>query len=169
MDSDPVSPAVNSQYGMALLAAGRLQESIEQYRKTIALLPTWPGPWLQIQTPLLGTGEYEEAIEAALTHARLRGRDSVLVRGAVEAGVRYAQTGEPQSFAVPEGMRMLGNGTLAYYALTGQREIALQALTRMVRGPANWQAAISDALHTRNLFGGDPRYQALLEEAGITW
>jgi tetratricopeptide (TPR) repeat protein len=166
---DPVSPAVNSQLGLALKAAGRGEESIDQYRKASALQPTASSPYLILGGLLLQAGEYDEAMEVALTHARLAGRDTVLVRGAVGAAVRYHETGEPQPFAVPEGMRMLGAGLLAYYALTGQRDVALQAFARLVRGPADWTAALTDAMYTRDLLADDPRYQALLEEAGITW
>ena len=38
-----------------------------------------------------------------------------------------------------------------------------------VRPGAYGVAALADALYASDLLGDDPRYQALLEEAGITW
>ena len=56
------------------------------------------------------------------------------------------------------------------YANTGQGDRALELFGEYVRGGAPMLAAVYHVLYGMgDLLGDDPRYQALLEEAGITW
>ena len=49
------------------------------------------------------------------------------------------------------------------------RERGLGAFESLVQSGRFDTAGLWDVLWTRDLLGDDPRYQALLEEAGITW
>ena len=101
------------------------------------------------------------ASEPRSTGSRLAGDDPAIARERIEAAARYAETGEAQSLSSP--------ASPDWYAGTGQRERALAAMGALVRAGSYFGAATQDALGTRDLLGDDTRYQALLEEAGITW
>ena len=167
--ADPVSPAVSNQLFLALSAAERDEEAVEQGRRTVELAPNWSMGWQGLAEALYAVGEYEEALEARLHSALLAGRDRTVVRGYHEAMTRYAQTGEPQLLSLPTDFVMSSRELMTFYAGTGQRERALEAFESLVQGGEIAAAGLWDVLWIRDLLGDDPRYQALLEEAGITW
>ena len=56
------------------------------------------------------------------------------------------------------------------YAQSGQHDRAIETLEDLyVRPGAYGLAALVHVMYASDLLGDDPRYQALLEEAGITW
>ncbi len=129
--------------------------------------------WLMGSTGLvwaqLAAGAYGEALDAQLTWARLSGADSVTARRSVEAVVRYKETGESQSISFPADYPLEGGGSEPlWYTATGQRGSALEALESLphVTLAIFHQRGMPGTL---DLLRDDPRYQALLEEAGITW
>ena len=152
-----------------MFGAKRYEDAVEQGRRTVELDPSWSTGWWELAEALFAVGEYEEALEARLNQARRMGADTAVVRGYHEAMTRHARTGEPESLTLPRDFATFTIGPSFIYAGTGQRERGLEAFEKLVKaGRADW-AARSDALWTRDLLGDDPRYQALLEEAGITW
>ena len=61
-------------------------------------------------------------------------------------------------------------GLIFLYAHTGQADRATDLIEdNLVRQGAYGWLAMLDVEHLSDLLGDDPRYQALLEEAGITW
>lgn len=120
---------------------------------------------------LLAAGEYEEAVDAALDGARLDpGTDPEVESNWIRAAVRYSQTGEPQPFQFPDGYLPMFRGPVAYTE-TGQRELALGALETLA-GAGMFERIAGYHVGTNRgygLFRDDPRYQAILDEAGITW
>ena len=75
----------------------------------------------------------------------------------------------PQVFDYPEDYELRRIGPATLYAETGQREKALQVAERLVQAGNYSRLASQDVYVFRDLLGGDPRYQALPAEAGITW
>ena len=56
------------------------------------------------------------------------------------------------------------------YVQTGQHGRAIETFEDLYVQPGAYGlAALVHVLHASDLLGDDPRYQALLEEAGITW
>ena len=169
MAADPVSPVISNQLWWALFVAKRYEEAVEQGRSIVELDPSWPLGWRELADALFAVGEYEEALEARLTRARLMGLDTAVVRGYHEAMIRYTQTGEPQSLSLPADFALPLLDLIPIYAATGQRDRAFEAFENLVQSKRfDWAAGL-DADWTRDLLGDDRRYQALLEEAGITW
>ena len=159
-EADPVSQIVNLDFGWALHIAGRAGEAVEQMRRTIELDPSWPRGWRDLSWILVEAGAYDEALDALLNS----GADSARARERVEAVARYVETGEAQSLSF--------SPSLPWVAATGQRERALERVDRYVQERNYFQFAYSHRrgiTGTSDLLGDDPRYQALLEEAGITW
>ena len=169
---DPVAQIVSRDLGLALWAAGRLDEAIEQWRRTIQLDPTWPRAWEDLSTLLVDAGEYDEALQAYMNWARLSDADSVQAREFLDSIIRYKETGEAQSFSLPNDYPGVSAFQVFPYSATGQREAALAGLERLLEERDYW--GIADTHYpgvwgTDDLLGDDPRYQALLAEAGITW
>ena len=80
--------------------------------------------------------------------------------------IRYRETGEPQTFSEIDGN---GFNLVWLYAQTGQPDRAIEIFENsLIRPGAYGLGAVLDLLYS-DLLGDDPRYQALLEEAGITW
>ena len=167
LELDPVARIISRNLGRSLWAAGRIDEAIEQHRETTALAPEWQGGWFDLSAALLEVGEYEEGQEAFGRYLEIANVDVQAARDAYEAAIRYHQTGHLQTFSDFEwGRRAL----IWLYTETGQSERLLPLLEEMVRAGNYGPAASLDARSPHSdLLRDDPRYQALLEEAGITW
>ena len=159
---DPVSPVISRRLGRDLRMVGRNEEAVEAFRETTALAPMWSSAWLTLGSALLASGEYDEGWEAWVTYARLANADVRAVREAHQAVIRYRETGEPQTLSEPPS-------TLQILALSGQADRLLERFEFRVRQGAYGRAAMNHVEWMRAVLGDDPRYQALLQEAGITW
>ena len=166
LELDPVSPVISRLVGHALATAGRTEEATEQYRTTTELDPNRSPAWRDLSRQLLEIGEYDEGIEAYVNAWQLRNRDVQVARSQYEEMIRYRETGEPQTFSdVDRGYRAIWA-----YALSGQHGRTITFFEDyLVRPGAYGLAAIVHVEYVSDLLGDDPRYQALLDEAGITW
>lgn len=172
VEIDPVSQSINEALAVALLIARRVDEAIDQYQRTIALNRSWRPAWRDLTFALLDAGAFDDALAAHLNWARLHGADSVTAREFVEAVARYKEIGEAQRFSFPADYPLSLGFQAVAYAATGQRERALELVESWVQEGDFREVAtrhIRGTRGTRDLLGDDPRYQALLEEAGITW
>ena len=115
---------------------------------------------------LLRIAEYNEGLEAWDNYVRLANVDVEPAREAYRAAVRFGETGEPQTFPDFDTPLLLA---IWLYAHTGQAHRASEFFETFVRSGAYGIAALSDAWYASDLRGGDPLYDALLAEAGITW
>lgn len=166
LELDPVSRVISLVSGEVFLLGGRMEEAIEQLRETIDLAPEWPNAWFHLGHALFIEGRYDEGLEAWLNSARLENLDVTIPTAAYQAMVRYRETGKPQTFPDhDENPR----GQIVMYAESGQPDRAIELFEVFVRSGAYGWAGHAHSLPTGDLLGGDPRYQALLEEAGITW
>ena len=112
-------------------------------------------------------GEYGEGLEAWANGMRLLDADLEAATAAYQAAIRYRETGVPQTFS---DFEMHPAGLFLLYAYSGQPDRAIELFEgQLVRPRAYGWAALLDAVPTSDLLSDDPRYQALLEEAGITW
>jgi len=166
LELDPVSRVISLVSGEVFLLGGRMEEAIEQLRETIGLAPEWSNAWFALGHALLIEGRYDEGLEAWLNSARLENLDVPIPTAAYQAMVRYRETGKPQTF--PDQDRN-PRTQIVMYAESGQPDRAIELFEVFVRSGAYGWAGHAHSLPTGDLLGGDPRYQALLEEAGITW
>ena len=166
LELDPVSRVISLVSGEVLLFAGRMEEAIEQLRKTIGLAPEWANPWFDLGHALLIEGRYDEGLEAWLNYARFANLDVAIQTASYQAMVRYRETGEPHTFPDhDENPR----GQILMYAESGQPDQAIELFEALVLSGAYGWAGSTHSSPTGDLLGDDLRYQALLEEAGITW
>ena len=168
LELDPFSPVISRRVSRTLWTVGRTEEAIEQFRETIKLDPTWPPTRFSLSQKLLEIGRYDEGREAWVNAGRLYNVDVDVdvAREAYEAVIRYRGTGDPQVFPDIDV-----NPTVVHwlYAQTGQSDRAIELFEDLVEPGAYGFLALYHVEYASDLLGGDPRYQALLEEAGITW
>ena len=115
---------------------------------------------------LLESGEYDEGLEAYAISARLLNVDIQSARDAYQAMIRYRETGEPQMLSDLDWNPL---DMISLYAHTGQADQAIGLLGNLVRQGASGRVTTFHWGYISDLLGDDSRYQALLEEAGITW
>lgn len=163
---DPVSRVISLVLGEVLLFATQMEGAIAQLQKTIDLAPEWANPWYDLGHALLIEGRYEEGREAWLNYARLADLDVAIQAAAYQAMVRYRETGNPHTFPDhDENPR----GQIIMYAESGQTDRAVELFDALIRSGAYGWAGSTHSLPFGALLSDDSRYQALLEEAGITW
>ena len=163
---DPLSRGISYNLGNVYRLAGMREQAIEQLRATTELDPDWLTGWFNLATELLEAGRYEEGLEAWDVTLRLGNYDVRLGTEAYEAAIRYQETGEAASFAdFDTGLFQL----LWLYARSGQPARAIDWFEVLIRQGAYLIAAQLHVMFVDDAVGDDPRYQALLEEAGITW
>ena len=167
---DPVSQPISTVLGMALVGAERVPEGVEELRRATALDPGWPSGWQFLGLGLLAAGEFEEAVDAFIRATELLGvvPDELAPREALEALIRYRETGELRPLPASV-LEIPGPFPLFLSAYVGQREFALVGFEAFVRAGAYEMAAGGHVVILADLLGNDSRYQALLQEAGITW
>ncbi len=167
MELDPVSQINSRNVGAALAAAGRTDEAVEQYRETTGFAPDWANGWFYLTVALLYVGEYDDGLDAWVNSSRVLNFDVEVAREAYEAMNRYRETGEPQTF--PDFERRQ-DGLVWLHAQTGQPDRAIELFDDYYVGQGAYGlAAFNDVSLWSDLLRDDPRYQALLQQAGITW
>jgi len=171
VELDPLSKIISLELGRALLISGRIEEAVQRFEETTLLDRNWPTGWWGLAYARVLAGNYPGGRAASDQFIRLQEFESEaareVARAAYEARIRHHQTGEVQTF--PEFPSTLQN-QFFLYAGTGQLDRANDVFEAVLRNGGyallasfrSWPLP-SDALHN------DPRYQALLEEAGITW
>ena len=162
---DPVSPQISRNLGWALEAAGRSEEAIEQYRETIDLAPGWVTAWANLSIALLWRGEYEDGLEAWGNAAALANVPVEPAIGWYQAMIRHQETGVPQTVTISAPLWTGSSGPWLYSAI-GQHDQAVRMQEENFESGFYGIMGLMDALYP--VFD-DARYQALLEEAGITW
>ena len=165
VELDPVYRQAYRNLLWPLQAAGRMEDAIQRSREMIELAPDWAIGWQDRALVLFRSGDYDGGLEAGLESERLFGGDVEAAREAYGAIIRYAQTGEPNTTAEPPGLVVRA----WFYASVGQPDRAIDLLEQQVAVGDIGNTALSHVLDYSDLLGDDPRYQALLEEAGITW
>lgn len=173
---DPVFAPGRTTLGDAYRALGRHDKAVRRYREAIELDPSWYVSWFALSQVLLKVGRYKEGLEAYRTSARLRGEEDV--ESAAEpyrAAIRFQRTGEPQPLPPLEGVP---HTRVFWFATqTGNTGRAVEVFEGFVRrGELGRAAGVhSDRKHLQPVavqndpLADNPRYRALLEEAGITW
>ena len=166
LELDPVSPVISFNKATSLQLAGRIDEGIQQMYRTTELAPGFKNGWNLLASTLLEIGEYEAGRAAWVNFAQSSNADVQATLDVFQAAIRYRETGEPQTFPDLEG----DPRTLSWvYAHTGQSDRALDLIEDLVRSGAYGWVGNFHVQFTSDLLGDDPRYQALLEEAGIAW
>ncbi len=163
---DPVSPVISRVLGQTLWLAGRTEEAIEQFRQTTELDPGSWFEWSGLSRALIEAGQYDNGMVALENALRSSDYDVQAVTDAYRAAVRYHETGEEQTFA---DFPYNPDSKIWLYSHTGQPDRVVELFEEYVRQGAYGTVAYLHMLYTLDLVRDHPRYQALLDEAGVTW
>ena len=101
-----------------------------------------------------------------LSHPPCGSQERVTTPDVYQAVIHYSETGEPRTFPDFDGT---DRDLIWAYAQSGQSEHAIELFANLVRQGAYGWAANFHMQFASDLLGDNPRYQALLDEAGITW
>lgn len=93
--SQPRVAAVQFEYGLALVAAGRQREAIASMRRAAELNPTLPGVWRLLADQLRALGDAHGADAAYLMHVKAGTRDPRLLRPAAALRKNALHEAEP--------------------------------------------------------------------------
>ena len=154
METDPLSSVFHFFLSMALLCDGQIDAAVAEGRRHQELgFPVGSGPFA---FTLMEAGRVDEAVEYL---QGTRWESYLRVAEALQDGIS-----EQNRFVTSSPL----NEVWAL-ALLGNQEAAITRMGAIIRaGPPMplrgiWRPSIE------RLLGDDPRYQALLEQAGITW
>ncbi len=169
LELDPVDIFTHLSRLWGLWSAGRIEEALEHSLTLVELAPDWPVSWDTRTGLLLHAGQFDEARAAYAIWARLMQATPDDALQVIEAMIRYQETDEPQNVPYPAGYPPGVARTVFFYAETGQSEITLRYLQGMVAAGAIADFGRVHLIFARGPRDTDPRYQALLDRAGITW
>ena len=170
VELDPLSKVISLELGRALLISGRIEEAVQRFEETTLLDRNWGSGWWDLAQARLLAGNYPGGRAAWDQFIRLGHTDDApreAARAGYEALIRHHQTGEVQTFpAFPLNLQ----GQFFQYAGTGQLDRANDAFEALLRnGAYALLAKFRSVPRPSDALDNDPRYQSLLEEAGITW
>jgi predicted TPR repeat methyltransferase len=166
VELDPVSTTASRILAQSLQAAGQIEAAVEEYRETTMLGPQSSFEWLELSRALMDIGQHDEALATWVNAVRLGGYDVQAATDAFQAAIRYQRTGEAQT--VPDFAFQL-QPLVWLYSRAGRGDRALQLFEEFIRQGAYGLVAFNDALGVARELVDDPRYVAVLQEAGVTW
>jgi tetratricopeptide (TPR) repeat protein len=166
LELEPVSPAAIADLGRAHGVAGRHEEAIALYQRSLELAPTWSAGWGELANTLMVTDRMDEARHAWMESARLAGIDLVRAQEAFDGIARHTETGEPQ--VVPSLGSRIAFDFIAH-SRGGDLEMAVNIARRTLDQGAVGFFGMNYELYASPALLAEPAYQALLARAGITW
>lgn len=172
---DPLSLPVNHIVGNMLEAAGRHDEAIAQYRKTLELDPKFALAMASLGSASESKGLDRQALEAYLAAGTLRGQspDTVEVRRRAyeRGGLRALHEHDARELinAGWDGWHYSTGGLADAYASLGQPEEAMKWLEKGYEarsGSLIWLNIFPND-NPKNNLRSDPRFQDLLRRIGL--
>ncbi|MHC4710565.1 MAG: protein kinase domain-containing protein [Planctomycetota bacterium] len=167
---DPLNAMHQSFYGMDLIFAGRVDDAIAQFRKTLATVPNHPLARSGLWTALYEKRMYPEALEEVKALYRDRGDSEVeeaLSAGFAEGGYRAAMRLAAETLAARSRTRHVAPMRIArLYAHAGETDLVLDWLERAFELrepnlPYIGVVPLFDGLRT------DPRFDDLLRRMNL--
>ena len=174
LELDPLSPAIGQNVGDVYAFMGHNSEAIVQYRKTIALDPSFASVHFALGVILISDKHYEEGFseirkEAEAVHdpERVRLATSILetlrkagFQAATLASIRADLSRSAQEYVPPYG--------IAYrYAAIGDKEHAFEWLEKAYQAHDDSLPYLKVDPDLRKTLGSDPRYSELLRRMGL--
>jgi serine/threonine-protein kinase len=172
VEIEPLTPIVHQCVVRSLHYAGEYEAAVEHGRRLIEMDPSFVTGYETIVRPLTALGRFEEALTLAEEGAALSGRWSLLLG---ELGHVYGRMGRrSEALAVLAEIEAQGrerfvpryHRSIVHYGLL-DLEPALAELEAGVRERSGVAAWLAVDPHT-NWLRGQPRYDALVRELGLT-
>jgi TolB-like protein/tetratricopeptide (TPR) repeat protein len=170
-DLDPFSLIANSNIGWILIHAGRPREAADHLARTIELDPDYPQAHFRMASARAALGDFDAAFHHATRFAELTNRSASAVTLLVSLHAKAGRTEEARKLLneylqMTRGQYVPPTTLAGTYVALGEVEAALTALEQAYEEGSNQIAYLADepafaAIHSH------PRYQALLERAGL--
>jgi tetratricopeptide (TPR) repeat protein len=170
LEVDPLSLPVNQMLGLVLRRAGRYDEAIEQYRRTLELDPGYAMAVENIGQAYAGKGLAQQAVEAFLKADALAGKDPAQLRA---LRLAYERRGMP-GFLEERARATIAAGWDGWHWVTPQIAEACAILGRHDEA-MKWLEKAYTARSASLLWidpdwpemRSDPRFQDLLGRIGL--
>ena len=168
LELDPVDRLTLYSRVWGRLAAGRYAEALADVDHLIELDPGWAKSWETRTGTLIYLGQHAEARASVDRWAELAGADVEMERAAVDAMIRFKETGVPQPLAYPLDNPSGPGRTLYVLIETGQVGPALRLMQGMLQAGAKVGVKRILMISDHGPLESDPRFRELLDAAGIT-
>jgi tetratricopeptide (TPR) repeat protein len=169
LELEPLSLPINRSYGDLLFYARRYDESIAQYKKTLALDANWTSASQGLASAYWMKGDYAARVEAFAKYREAQGRkaDAALVResfskGGWEAFLRL----RIEELRNPTINPYADYALATYLAALGEKDEAFAALNRAYENQEYGLLLIKTDPRLDPL-RDDPRFQELLRKVGF--
>jgi len=152
---DPLSPIVNTNYGLALGIAHRYDESLQQFQKTLQSDPQFRPAHYKFSQILSAVGRYPEAIHELQLFTDEKGTFTPDANGYLAL-----------SLAIGPKLQFTPSVYAVAYAVAGNRDKTLEQLERAY-DEADEELLISVRQPQIDLVHSDPRYKALMRRLDL--
>ena len=161
---DPLSPSMNHNLAIVLIAAARYSEAIVYARKAVELQPDWVTAHMVLGNAYLGNGMLKEArAEYQQTLAAMAPSDAHVPNVLAGLGHVYAMTGNrPEALEILQRLStmprdaQLWRGLAILYGALGEMDSAFAALERARQ--AGWIFGSIGTSHAFDPLRADPRF-----------
>jgi serine/threonine protein kinase len=157
---DPLSPIINANYGVLLMAAGKPTEALEQLRKAVAIDPNFPPSHQKLAQAYAETGKYAEAIKEWQNFAGAPKKTSEDARGFGQFVVESLTKQQEKIGYAPESFFALG------YAIAGDPDKTFEWLNKAVTAEDD-QLGFYIRYPVFDPYRSDPRYADIMHRIGL--
>ena len=178
MEIDPLSLPINNFMGMTYMFAGDNENAYRQFRRTIAMDPSFPLAHQYFSWLLIAMGRYEESIKEYEKSSVLSGAspeeaaaDATLMERAFKNGGEkgFSQKGLELTLEASKqpGAHPSPTGLAAAYAAAGQKDKAFEWLEKAYEEREGQDLTLLKYVPDFKNLHSDPRFSAMLRKIGL--
>ena len=157
---DPLSPIINANYGVLLMAAGKPTEALEQLRKAVAIDPNFPPSHQKLAQAYAETGKYADATREWQNFSAAPKKPSEDAKGFGQYVVESLTAQQQKTGYAPESFFAFG------YAVAGDRDKTFEWLDKAVVAEDD-QLGFYIRYPVFDPYRSDPRYADIMHRIGL--
>jgi eukaryotic-like serine/threonine-protein kinase len=157
---DPLSPIINANYGVLLMAAGKPTEALEQLRKAVEIDPNFPPSHQKLAQAYAETGKYAEAVKEWQNFAAPAMKPSEDAKGFAQLVLESLTAQREKTGYAPESFFALS------YAVAGDRAKTFEWLEKAVTDEDD-QIGFYIRYPAFDPYRSDPRYAEIMRQLGL--
>ena len=157
---DPLSPIINANYGVLLMAAGKPTEALEQLRNAVAIDPNFPPSHQKLAQAYAETGKYADATREWQIFSAAPKKPSEDAKGFGQYVVESLTAQQQKTGYAPESFFAFG------YAVAGDRDKTFEWLDKAVVAEDD-QLGFYIRYPAFDPYRSDPRYADIMHRIGL--